>query len=183
MTGTLLPGGFRRRQNGRDASGRGRGQSLVEFALVFPILALVLFGTLQYGLYFFDTLGMRQGVREAARQGVVENYGDQSSCGMTYATTPSANIAKLMCRAETDVNAMTGDTSVKVLLPGGWVRGQELVVCGMIKADRLPGLVPLPEDRMIRWSSRMSIEVAAPRQTETGGAEVLPAGASWTWCA
>ncbi|MGZ8757865.1 MAG: hypothetical protein ACXWXC_07935 [Aeromicrobium sp.] len=134
-------------------------------------------------MWFNDSLNLRQGLREASRQGVVENYGDQSSCGMAYATTPSVNIQKLMCSAEADVNAMTGDTYIKVVLPGGWVRGQELVVCGMIKADRLPGLVPLPDDRMIRWSSRMSIEVAAPRQTETGGAEVLPAGASWTWCA
>ena len=69
---------------------------------------------------------------------------------------PSDNIKKLMCRAESDVNAMTGDTYVKVALPNGWVRGKELVVCAMIKADRLPGLVPLPGDRMIRWSSRMS---------------------------
>jgi hypothetical protein len=37
---------------------------------------------------------------------------------------------------------------------------------------------------MIRFASRMSIEVVAAGQTETGGAEVLPAGASWgTWCA
>jgi hypothetical protein len=158
------------------------GAAALEFGLVSPIVFAVLFGTLTYGLWFNDSLNLRQGLREASRQGVVENYGDQASCGMTYAAVPSANIQKLMCRAEADVNAMTGDTYVKVVLPGGWVRGQELVVCGMVKADRLPGLVPLPEDRMIRWSSRMSIEVAAPRQTETGGAEVPPAGASWTWC-
>ena len=46
----------------------------------------------------------------------------------------------------------------------------------MVKADRLPGLVPLPDDRMISWESRMSIEAAAPRQVETGGAEVLSGG-------
>ena len=88
-----------------------------------------------------------------------------------------------MCRAESDVNAMTGNTYVKVVLPAGWVRGKELVVCGMIKAERLPGLVPLPSDRVIRWSSRMSIEAATPQQVETGGAEVPPTGVSWTWCA
>ena len=106
----------------------------------------------------------------------MQNYGDTVSCGMTYSgTAPSDNIKKLMCRAESDVNAMTGATYIKVALPNGWVRGRELVVCGMVKADRLPGLVPLPDDRMIRWSSRMSIEVVSPSQVETGGAEV-PAG-------
>ena len=162
---------------------RERGAAALEFGLVSPIVFAVLFGTLTYGLWFNDSLNLRQGLREASRQGVVQNYGTTSSCGMTYAgTAPSANIKKLMCRAQSGVNAMTGETYIKVLLPTGWVRGQELVVCGMVKAERLPGLVPLPDDRLIRWSSRMSIEAAAPQQVETGGTEVPPSGASWTWC-
>jgi hypothetical protein len=157
-----------------------RGAAALEFGLVSPIVFAVLFGTLTYGLWFNDSLNLRQGLREAARQGVVQNYGDTSTCSMTYAgTAPSTNIKKLMCRAESDVNAMTGQTYIKVVLPDGWIRGHELIVCGMVKADRLPGLVPLPGDRMITWASRMSIETATPGQTETGGAEVLPAGASW----
>ena len=93
-----------------------------------------------------------------------------------------------MCRAEADVHAMTGETYIMVRLPDGWVRGQELVVCGMVKADRLPGLVPLPGDRMIRWSSRMSIESATPAQapgnplSEVGGAEQTPGLSDWSWC-
>ena len=160
-----------------------RGAAALEFGLVSPIVFAVLFGTLTYGLWFNDSLNLRQGLREASRQGVVQNYGSSSACGMTYTgTAPSTNIKKLMCRAESEVHAMTGETYLKVVLPAGWVRGQELVVCGMVKAERLPGLVPLPGDRMIRWTSRMSIEAAAPQQVETGGAEALPPGASWTWC-
>ena len=156
------------------------GAAALEFGLVSPIVFAVLFGTLTYGLWFNDSLNLRQGLREAARQGVVQNFGDSSSCGMTYAgTAPSDDIKKLMCRAESDVDAMTGATYIKVVLPDGWVRGHELIVCGMVKADRLPGLVPLPDDRMIAWESRMSIETATPGLTETGGAEVLPAGATW----
>ena len=144
---------------------RERGAAALEFGLVSPIVFAVLFGTLTYGLWFNDSLNLRQGLREASRQGVVANYGTET-CTMDYnGTTPSANIKKLMCRAQSDIGAMTGETYVKVLLtPAGWVRGQELVVCGMVQADRLPGLVPLPGDRMIRWSSRMSIETATPAQ-------------------
>jgi hypothetical protein len=161
---------------------RERGAAALEFGLVSPIVFAVLFGTLTYGLWFNDSLNLRQGLREASRQAVVQNYGTTTSCVMPYAITPTDNIKKLMCRAQSDIGAMTGETYVKVLLPGGWVRGKELVVCAMVKADRLPGLVPLPGDRMIRWASRMSIEAAAPQQVETGGEEVLPAGASWAWC-
>lgn len=160
---------------------RERGAAALEFGLVSPIVFAVLFGTLTYGLWFNDSLNLRQGLREASRQGVVANYGDQP-CVMTYSgTAPSANIAKLMCRAQEDVGAMTGETYIKVHLPHGWVRGRELVVCGVVEADRLPGLVPLPADRMIRWQSRMAIEAATPEQAtlEKGGAE---AGVDWAWC-
>ena len=166
-----------------------RGAAALEFGLVSPIVFAVLFGTLTYGLWFNDSLNLRQGLREASRQGVVGNYGTDT-CSMSFTgTPPSANIRSLMCRARSDVNSMTGKTYVKVLLPpAGWVRGQELVVCGMVRADRLPGLVPLPGDRMIRWSSRMSIESATPAQaagnplSEVGGAEQPPGPSDWDWC-
>ena len=168
----------------RRSAGRERGASALEFGLVSPVVFAVLFGTITYGLWFNDSLNLRQGLREASRQGVVANYGETNSCGMTYTTVsiPTDNMKKLMCRTEDTVGAYTGETFVKVVLPGGWVRGQELVVCGMVRADRLPGLVPLPEDRMIRWASRMSIEKVNPGQSETGGEEVPPTGVSWAWC-
>ena len=164
---------------------RERGASALEFGLVSPVVFAVLFGTITYGLWFNDSLNLRQGLREASRQGVVANYGEGSSCGMTYTTVsvPTDNMKKLMCKVEDAVGAYTGETYVKVVVPAGWVRGQELVVCGMVRAERLPGLVPLPEDRMIRWASRMSIEKVNPGQTETGGEEVPPTGVSWAWCA
>lgn len=166
-----------------------RGAAALEFGLVSPIVFAVLFGTLTYGLWFNDSLNLRQGLREASRQGVVANYGT-ATCSMAFTgTPPSPNIQKLMCRARSDVHSMTGKTYIKVLLPAaGWVRGQELVVCGMVRADRLPGLVPLPGDRMIRWSSRMSIESATPTQapgnslSEVGGAEQTPGPSDWSWC-
>ena len=180
-----------RRRPPRGSRRTEHGAAALEFGLVSPIVFAVLFGTMTYGLWFNDSLNLRQGLREASRQGVVANYGSET-CTMAFnGTTPSANIKKLMCRARSDVHAMTGTTYVKVLLPpAGWVRGQELVVCGMVQADRLPGLVPLPGDRMIRWSSRMSIESATPAQaanppnvlSEVGGEERLPPGVSWSWC-
>ena len=161
-----------------------RGAAAVEFALVSPLVFAVMFGTLSYGLWFNDSLNLRQGLREASRQGVVASYGSTTSCGATYSTAPTENIKKLVCKTKEQVSANTGKTYVKVVLPDGWTRGKELVVCGMVKADAIPGLVPLPSDRMIRFASRMSIEVVAPGQTETGGAETLPTGHSWgTWCA
>ena len=180
---------LRRRRPPRGSRRTERGAAALEFGLVSPIVFAVLFGTLTYGLWFNDSLNLRQGLREASRQGVVANYGTDT-CSMTFTgTPPSANIQKLMCRAEVRrARDDRQDLRQGAAAPAGWVRGQELVVCGMVRADRLPGLVPLPGDRMIRWSSRMSIESATPTQapgnplSEVGGAEQTPGPSDWSWC-
>ena len=59
--------------------GRDSGAAALEFALVVPVLLILVFGIIDYGLYFANSLGARSGVREAARQGVVENY-DAGDC-------------------------------------------------------------------------------------------------------
>jgi hypothetical protein len=166
----------------RGARTKERGAAALEFGLVSPLVFAVMFGTITYGLWLNDSLNLRQGLREASRQGVVANYGASTTCGSVFATVPSDNIKKLVCETKDEVSAYTGTTYVKVLLPDGWVRGKELVVCAMVHADRLPGIVPLPTDRMIKFESRMSIEKVAPGQVEVAGEEVPPAGVSWSWC-
>src|SRR6476469_2249505 len=49
-----------------------RGAAAVEFALVMPILFLLIFGIIDYVMLFFDSIGLRQGAREGARQAVVQ---------------------------------------------------------------------------------------------------------------
>lgn len=57
---------------------RSRGQALVEFALVVPMLVVLLFGTIQLGATFGGYNGLINGVREAARYGSVCTGG---TCG------------------------------------------------------------------------------------------------------
>ena len=52
---------------------RSRGQALVEFALVFPILAMVIFGILVYGLYAFYGQQLENAAREAARYAAIHS--------------------------------------------------------------------------------------------------------------
>lgn len=44
-----------------------RGASLVEFALIVPIMALLVFGIVEFGLAFSDAQNLRQAVREGTR--------------------------------------------------------------------------------------------------------------------
>lgn len=53
----------------RDAS----GQSLVEFALVLPMLLLVFFGIFEFGRFYFTKLTLQHAVREATRFAVTGN--------------------------------------------------------------------------------------------------------------
>jgi hypothetical protein len=52
---------------------RSRGQALVEFALVFPILAVIIFGILVYGLYAFYGQQLENAAREAARYAAIHS--------------------------------------------------------------------------------------------------------------
>ncbi len=154
-----------------------RGAAALEFALVMPVLFLLLFGIIDYGLWFNDSLSVRQGVREGARLGVVKSF---AAPGCTQTT----DLAKLACRTRERVGALAGTTYVKVVVPEGWVRGKPLLVCGMVKVEGATGLVPLPAGRWVRSMTRMSIEADA--SPPTGGSSyedpVSSVGGSWAWC-
>jgi hypothetical protein len=147
--------------------------------LVVPILLLLIFGIIEYGLWFSDSLSSRQGVREAARQGVVSNFGD-GGCELSGASG-DANSLALMCTAQERIGGISGNPAIMVDAPEGWARGKPLIVCSQLVAGGT-GVVPLPNDRIVRSEVEMAIEIAAPSTPFSGGAEAPPAGGSWEWC-
>jgi len=48
-----------------------RGQTLVELALVLPVIILILFGTLEFGRLFHSYIVITNAAREGARLGAV----------------------------------------------------------------------------------------------------------------
>lgn len=162
---------------------RSRGQlgaAAIEFALVVPLLLTLLFGVVDYGLWLNDSLNVRQGVREGARQGVVERF-DRPGCTGT-------DMQKFVCKAKAEIASVVGPSYVRIVIPAaGWKRGESLLVCGMVKSNGLSGMVPLPADGLIKSSTTMSIESDTPIPTggATAGAifgDAAPSGANWSWC-
>ncbi len=149
------------------------GAAVVEFALVSVLLFTIMFGILQYGLYFNDALSTRQGVREGVRQGVVRNF---VACG-----GESTDMGKLKCETKRQIDAVTGTEYVKVIAPPVWKKTAPLVVCAMVKSDGAVGLLPMPNGGWITSSTQMSIEQdATPLPTGATVADTLPAGVTWS---
>ena len=157
--------------------GEDRGAVAVEFALVLPLLVLLLTAIIDYGLWFSDSIGLRQGVREAARAAVVNDY--SATCG----GSSSSSASKTACLVPQRTGALGGSPVTRVYSPDGpsiWEVGDQLIVCSIMKEDGLTGLAPLPGGRFLRSVVTMRVEV---RQSN-GGSEMPadPSGDSWAWC-
>ena len=66
---------------------RHSGQSMVEFALILPLLIAFVFGIIELGILFSVYVGMTNSAREAARAGSVYQYG-----GVPFTENTASNI-------------------------------------------------------------------------------------------
>ncbi len=146
---------------GRDESGQG----MVELALILPVLLLILVGILEFGLIYSNVISMRQGIREAGRQGSVASFGSADPDTCLPGGTGSRPIKRLLCMAKDQ--AGVGD-SVRVrlkfatsdLAPGGTYQiGDAIVVCGIYPISSLTGLFqPFLNGRYARTTAAFRIE-------------------------
>jgi len=149
-----------------------RGAAAVEFALVVPLLLMLVFGIIDYGRFFFDSVSLRQGAREGARQAVVQMYG---SC-----TTGTVG-AKIACSAKAASDITMGTPVVHIPpVTGGWAQGKQLLVC-MQSQEQGTGFVPLPAGGILKTKTYMSIEVGSPVVVPSYS-DAAPTGSDWAWC-
>jgi Flp pilus assembly protein TadG len=159
------------------------GASAVEFALLSIPLFAILFGIIDYGIWFSDSISARQAVRDGARRGVVENF-TSSSC------TGPGDLANLACTVKEAMEPISGTAYVRISVasaPGGgdgaaWAAGSTLRVCAMTKHTALMPLVPFPADGISRTKVEMPIEQATGTGTRATFEETPPSGSDWNWC-
>jgi Flp pilus assembly pilin Flp len=168
---------------GRRLAGE-HGAAAVEFALVVPILLAVMFGIIDYGLWFSDSLSVRQGVDEGARAAVVSQFGN---------CTDGSAAERTACVVKARISANGGTAYVKVLVTGppsssgpgvadDSTKGGQLKVCGLVKEAGLTGLTPMPKDSLITSQATKRIEVTDPNSPVASYADDLPSGVDWDWC-
>ena len=156
----------------------------MEFALVVPVLLLIVFGIVDYGLFFSNTMASRTGVREAARQATVENFG-AGDCG-PYTSSGNNNLSKMACLAIARTRRnRRGHLCQRWTRRTAGPKGDDVRVCVMITEQGVTGLTPLPGSGTVRTTLRMRIEqdsVAPSGVGEAGstGSTTPPGG--WSWC-
>jgi len=179
---------------------RSSGASLVEFALVAPVLFLVVFGIVEFGMGLNDYQSLRQGVREGARQAAVQQYGaEDGTC--TSITAPTA-VKQVICLTESRVG-LGNDVRTRVRF---WVPADStdtdqtqanpdhgtVVVCAQKAVQPLTGAIPGLQNVHLKTEIEMRLEdtlasavrtevVAATGRTKTWS-EPEPTGGSWAWC-
>jgi len=119
---------------------REAGASLVEFALVLPILLMVLLGIVEFGLYFYNDLQLAHVARDAARWASVGDA-TQANAAIDNATLVSTDIT---ARA---VNTASTGQEASVILTAQYHT-----------LTPLPQLVGLTQDLPIDATARMRRE-------------------------
>jgi Flp pilus assembly protein TadG len=173
---------------------RERGAALVEFAIVAPLLIFLLLGIVDFGINLSNSISLRQGVREGARQGSVANFGTTASCGATFTTPGSANMQKLICltRSRTDMTSSSvavairfdpNSTSYPAPVAGSDAPvGNGIVVCAaapLVSTSKI--LSPVLNGKYIKSKTTMRIEKASG-VVESQANMADPTGQNWSWC-
>ena len=158
------------------------GATLVEFALVLPLLVLLLFGTFDTGQVFYRQLALRNGTQSAARQVSVASFGGVTSCTMTP-TPADTKTQQVMCLAKARIGLPEADVRVKFALGGGgFAKGQPMAVCTEYRQTSVSGVLgPFINGRIAKSISAFRVEVNDASPVITAAAETSLSG-SWSWC-
>ncbi|TVR22036.1 MAG: pilus assembly protein [Anaerolineaceae bacterium] len=149
------------------------GQALVEFALVFPILMLLLFGIIEFGRIIYTYTMSVNAVRTAVRTAVLYDYEDGSPLYLDCerirrqaSELPSVRLESVIVQYEIastgQIIACDADAEELALVGAGDMLQIELVT-------RIDLVTPIADRFSGNWVFRLS-----GQRTIAGGVEVLP---------
>ena len=142
------------------------GAALVEFAIVMALFLLLVFGIVQFGIAWNDYLSVRNGSREAARLGVVNDLDNAPTCTINGASvTPPANPANttdatnaLVCKAKDRIGLNESKTKIKIAITGEAI-GENLKVCAKFPLEEISGFTaPFVSGKMLVSAVTMRLE-------------------------
>jgi len=149
---------------------------MVELAIAFTLLSLLVFGIIEFGLVFYNHISLNQGVREAARQTAVGCYNPP---GCTSASPTNDVVAYTKNR----IGLSNASTSVHVIFPGSPNIGDEFSVCAFYPRDSITGLL----SSFIGGYSFSEVTMRIEQLPKSGpipttGGDADPTGNGWSKC-
>ena len=106
---------------------REKGAVAVEFALLLPLLVLLLAGSIEYGLVMFNKQVITNASREAARAGIVQEAdGSRMAAGAVQTVASNFCQGLLVTFGDDPMTALTVDPPA--LLDAGQNRGNRLMI-------------------------------------------------------
>ena len=129
---------------GRTGSGGGsQGSSLVEFALVVPLLLLLLFGVIDLGRVFFTQMSLQNAVRQAGRFAVTGNHlPDPNNSSSTLSRVDSIKLVAQQAAAGLDVSQIQISSQTGGSVGAGRAGGPQDTVTISLTVN-LPLITPL----------------------------------------
>jgi Flp pilus assembly protein TadG len=97
---------------------RERGQTLVEFALVLPIILILLIGVVEFGIAWENDIEVTDAAREGSRAAVIQRINGQTAM-VTSGTAAARSSASDLNQSKLTVSVTSGD--------GSWNQGDPIV--------------------------------------------------------
>ncbi len=129
------------------ARSRSHGQSVLEFALVLPVLLVLLGGAVQFGVIFAAKNTLTQIARDTARWAATQVY---SPCSAATTSTPAQPLTQADSTAS--VSSLIGYTSGTWYSTGTWVSGTSGNFTAYADNTVLPPSPPSGEGVEVVWS-------------------------------
>ncbi len=122
--------------------GGERGSVLVEFALILPIFAVMLFGMIQFGLVLAGWAAVRNAVQTSARMIAI---GDMTNQTCTVPKGVTGITAEAYCTVVNEIGSPVGTAVSSTNLPevGLLVKNGDITVCAQVPAQNFTGLFNL----------------------------------------
>jgi hypothetical protein len=178
----------RARPFGRRGADGERGAALVEMVLVLPLLLMIVFGIIEFGTTYSNYIGLRDGVRQAARSAAVGNMGTSTDCNLVGANEASSEVRRLMCLTKAQAGLDPTQVRVKVISAdssfsgeGTFAKNDAVIVCAQIPTKAVTGFLGSAlAGHTLRTKVAMRIERSD--LVATAGDEDAPPGEDWSWC-